>query len=103
MVKMTKKNTCADGAEPKKRRVNFVIDAGPGKVVSVAGSFNDWDPEAKILADRNNDGVYRGALMLKPGQYEYKLVIDGDWCVDAQNPNFSPNDLGTLNSLLIVE
>lgn len=86
-----------------KRRVNFSIDAGPGKKVSVAGTFNDWDPEAKVLKDKNNDGIYRGAMMLPPGTYEYKYVIDGVWCVDAQNQHFVPNELGTINSMLIVE
>ena len=95
--------TCATATAPKKHRVSFVIDAGPGKQVSVAGSFNDWNPDAKILSDKNGDGIYRGIVNLEPGRYEYKFVVDGIWSMDAQNPNFTPNDFGTLNSLLIVE
>lgn len=87
----------------KRRRVVLSADLGPGKAVSVAGNFNDWDPNAKPMRDKNNDGVYKCTLLLKPGNYEYKFVIDGVWCVDTNNPNFAPNDLGTLNSLLIVE
>ena len=88
---------------PVRRRVEFVIEAGPGKNVSVAGSFNDWDPAAKVLSDRKGDGVYRGCLMLLPGEYEYKFVVDGNWQIDANNPCFASNDLGTLNSVLKVE
>ena len=98
--KVSEKKAAKTGA---KRRVTFVIDAGPGKIVSVAGSFNDWNPEAKVLKDKNNDGVYRGIITLTPGRYEYKFVVDGIWCMDACNPDFAPNDFGTLNSLLIVE
>ncbi|MBO5723046.1 MAG: glycogen-binding domain-containing protein [Lentisphaeria bacterium] len=87
----------------KRRRVVFTTDLGPGKNVSLAGNFNDWDPTAKPMLDKNGDGVYRCTLLLKPGTYEYKFVIDGVWCVDTNNPNFAPNDLGTLNSLLTVE
>ena len=87
----------------KRRRVVLTADLGAGKTVSVAGNFNDWDPNAKPMTDKNGDGVYRCTLLLAPGKYEYKFVIDGVWCVDTNNPNFAPNDLGTLNSLLIVE
>ena len=93
----------APGNTVKRRRVVLTADLGPGKAVSVAGNFNDWDPGAKPMLDKNADGVYRCTLLLKPGHYEYKFVIDGVWCVDTNNPNFAPNDLGTLNSLLIVE
>ena len=87
----------------KRKRVVLTIDVGPGKNVSVAGNFNDWDPTAKQLNDKGGSGVYSCALLLKPGTYEYKFVIDGVWCVDTGNPHFTPNDLGTLNSVLIVE
>ena len=42
-------------------------------------------------------------MMLEPGTYEYKFVVDGEWKLDSNNPNFAPNDLGTLNSVLVVE
>ena len=106
MEKKCKKTACGKGALPKppaKRRVAFVIEAGPGKTVSVAGSFNDWNPEAKFLKDKNNDGIYRGIVTLAPGRYEYKFVVDGIWSMDASNPDFAANDFGTLNSLLVIE
>ena len=87
----------------KRRRIVLTADLGPGKNVSVAGNFNDWDPSAKPMLDKDGNGIYRCTLLLKPGSYEYKFVIDGVWCVDTNNPNFAPNDLGTLNSWLIVE
>ncbi|MBR7145764.1 MAG: glycogen-binding domain-containing protein [Lentisphaeria bacterium] len=99
---MAVKKDASDNAV-KRRRVVLTADLGPGKNVSIAGNFNDWDPTAKAMLDKNGDGVYRCTLLLKPGKYEYKFVIDGVWCVDTSNPNFAPNDLGTLNSLLIVE
>ena len=85
-----------------KRAVNFEVNDNPGKEVFVAGSFNDWQP-VKKLEDKNNTGIYRGRLMLPPGEYQYKFLIDGEWRSDASNPNFVPNEFGSLNSLLIVE
>ena len=86
-----------------KKRVVFTLNAEAGKIVSIAGSFNDWDPEAKFLKDKNNTGEYTGILMLAPGVYEYKFVIDGVWHLDENNSNFSPNDFGTLNSVIEVK
>lgn len=107
MTRTQTRKSVAETVTPKKttgkKRVSFMIEAGPGKTVSVAGSFNDWNPEAKVLTDKDGSGVYRGTLTLEPGRYEYKFVVDGIWSMDAQNPHFAPNDFGTLNSLLIVE
>ncbi|MBE6376343.1 MAG: glycoside hydrolase [Lentisphaerae bacterium] len=74
----------------------------PGKSVTVAGDFNDWRPE-KVLTDRNNDGHYTCRLTLAPGEYQYKFQVDGEWRTDADNPNFIPNDFGSLNSVLVVK
>ncbi len=86
-----------------KRRFTFIFEAPAGKHVCVAGAFNDWDPEQKVLEYKSSKGVYSGVIMLEPGTYEYKFVIDGEWVLDPKNPNFSHNDFGTLNSKLIVE
>ncbi|MBQ9788053.1 MAG: glycogen-binding domain-containing protein [Lentisphaeria bacterium] len=86
-----------------KKRVVFKLNTEAGKIVSVAGSFNDWDDKAKYLVDKNNTGEYVGILMLAPGVYEYKFVIDGVWHLDENNSNFSPNDFGTLNSVIEVK
>ncbi|MDD3154954.1 MAG: glycogen-binding domain-containing protein [Victivallaceae bacterium] len=86
-----------------KKRVTFECIAQVGQVVSLAGSFNDWDPKAKCLSDKKGDGVFTCTVMLEPGTYEYKFVVDGKWQLDDRNPEFAPNDLGTLNSVKVVE
>jgi hypothetical protein len=42
-------------------------------------------------------------MMLSPGDYEYKFKVNGDWFIDANNPKFTPNGLGSLNSVLTVQ
>ena len=84
------------------RYVSLTYEDAPGRTVMLAGSFNDWQP-VKQLLDKNNDGVYRCRLRLAPGEYQYKFVVDGVWCLDAGNPNFMPNDIGSLNSVLSVK
>ena len=80
-----------------------MIESECGKKVSVAGTFNNWDISHKILSDENGEGIYQGTMLLEPGTYEYKYYIDDTWCIDPANPNFSPNNMGTLNSVLVIE
>ena len=84
-----------------RRNVLFKLEDAPGRQVFVAGSFSDWQPKHK-LSDKDGRGVYTARIQLVPGEYEYKFVVDGEWRLDAANPNFVPNDFGTLNSLLTV-
>ena len=84
------------------RYINLTYEDAPGRTVMVAGSFNDWQPEKKML-DKKNEGIYRCQLRLAPGEYQYKFVVDGVWCLDSANPNFVPNDIGSLNSVLSVK
>ena len=89
-------------AAPVAKSVTFTVHAEKGKDVYVAGEFNKWDPTAKKMAYKAKDGIYAATVKLVPGEYQYKFVVDGEWRLDAANPNFVPNDYGTLNSLLTV-
>jgi len=86
---------------PAYRMVTLVYQGMPGRQVFAAGTFNGWKPE-KAMKDKDNSGVYRCQVRLLPGEYQYKFVVDGNWCLDAANPNFTPNEFGTLNSILTV-
>ena len=101
MKKVGKQEQTAQASAVSRRVINLVYEDAPGKEVFAAGSFNNWKPE-KPLLDKDNTGVYRCQLRLEPGTYQYKFMVDGNWCLDENNPNFTPNDFGTLNSLLIV-
>lgn len=85
-----------------RKKVTFTVTAPVGSQVSVAGDFNDWDASGKPLVDKKKTGVYSGVSMLPKGTYEYKFVVDNEWCVDPRNPNFVVTDLGTMNSVLEV-
>ena len=84
-----------------RRMVCFEYHDAVGKSVAVTGSFSDWRPKA--MKDQNGDGIYRCRLLLVPGVYQYKFVADGQWRTDSLNPDFVPNEYGSLNSVLTVE
>ena len=85
----------------------FSCHAPGAGVVCVAGTFNGWDPAASPLT-RRADGTWAATLDLPPGRYEYKFVVDGEWCCEPgceepHNgcPKCVPNPFGTMN--LFVE
>lgn len=84
----------------KKKRTAFKVSAEAGSEVYVAGDFNDWNPKKNRLKFKS--GSYSANVMLVPGKYEYKFVIDGVWCVDPECAEWAPNGLGSLNSVINV-
>ena len=66
----------------------FVYPAGPDvKTVQLAGSFNDWRPEAAPMQGPDREGRFTIRLKLKAGRHEYRYRIDGrEWQSDPGNP-----------------
>jgi len=48
------------------------------------------------------DGRWCKDLVLPPGIYEYRLVVDGEWMPDPLGQATAPNPFGGLNSVLKV-
>ncbi len=95
-VKKAKRKSSLTG----KKRVTFAVDAEPGSEISVAGTFNEWDPARHPLSCKN--GVYQRTMLLPKGRHEYKYVVNGVWCVDPNCAEWAPNELGSLNSVLVL-
>ncbi len=88
------------GAQVKRRRVKFQIRAEENSKVSIAGTFNGWNPDKHILKKKGD--MFELNVLLEPGQYQYKFVVNGIWCVDPERPDWSPNEYGSLNSVVTV-
>ena len=87
---------------PQPKGVTFLVRADPGSKVALAGDFNKWDPCANPLTDAAGTGTFSTVLTLPPGNYEYKFVINGTWCVDPECTEWVQNNMGTLNSVCKV-
>ena len=81
--------------------VRFEITLPTAATVCVAGTFNDWQPEAKTLHP-SGGGRWLKDTVLPPGTYEYCLVVDGCWMPDPAAPETVPNPFGGRNSVLKV-
>ncbi len=83
----------------KRRRVTFSIDLSDAKEVILMGNFNDWNPK-KHPMQKDENGVWNKSVILPPGNYEYKFLVDGHWKEDPQNDQICQNRFGTYNSVI---
>jgi len=82
--------------------VRFVLYAPAARQVSVAGSFNRWDPQAAPLARMDGGGVWSVTLPLPAGQHQYAFVVDGkNWIPDPAAPAVD-DGFGRRNSVVAV-
>ena len=88
------------GKTVKKRKI-FKLRAPDAAKVCLAGSFNDWDPEVRLL-NRDNKGVWKTSVTLAPGVYEYRFVVDGEWRDDPACAQRQSNQFGTDNCVVQI-
>ncbi|MEO6488986.1 MAG: hypothetical protein ABIO04_03520 [Ferruginibacter sp.] len=67
------------------------------KKVMLAGSFNNWIPDA--LPMTKTDSGWIAFVNLGPGKYWYKFISDGNWIVDDDNIQRENDGLGNMNSV----
>jgi 1,4-alpha-glucan branching enzyme len=88
-------------AKPQTSAVKFTLTKPDAKVVSVCGEFNEWSVGTTPMKQRR-DGQWETVLELKPGRYQYKFVVDGEWLSDPAARENVPNPHGSLNSVIAV-
>ena len=84
-----------------KKRVTFSLHAPHAREVSVAGTFNEWDPSSRPLK-KETEGNWKITFYLPAGTYEYRFVVDGIWTDDPSCTARCPNQYGGENCLLII-
>jgi len=65
--------------------LHFVFRGPPGETVTVAGSFNNWDPFMYELRE-GPPGTFSIHLPLPPGRYQYAFFMRGERFPDPYNP-----------------
>ena len=68
--------------------------------VQIGGSMNGWAQSKNPLT--LNNGVWETSFILNPGEYEYKLSLDGEMVLDPSNNDSIDNGQGDYNSVLKV-
>ncbi|HUK83814.1 MAG TPA: isoamylase early set domain-containing protein [Verrucomicrobiae bacterium] len=91
----------AVGSAERRKRVEFALKALRAQWVSVAGSFNEWEPDQTPL-QKGKGGIWRTTVLLSPGIHLYRFVVDGEWRSDPNAQESSPNEFGETNSVVVV-
>ena len=103
--KLTETPAVAEKAQiptaPEGHKVTFVLLEPDAKQVSLCGYFNDWMSNAAPMK-RHDGGHWEATVVLAPGRYEYKFLVDGQWIHDPLAHENVWNRHGTLNSVVEV-
>lgn len=86
---------------PQRRRITFWLEDGHAHKVAVAGSFSNWDEEP-IPLQRTDNGSWKATVLLPPGRYEYRFLVDGQWRDDPRCDERVANSFGSANCVLNV-
>lgn len=83
------------------RQVAIMVNAPEAREVLVTGDFVDWAKDGVRLSHKGN-GEWQAVLSLEPGEYEYRLLVDGEWQDHKEASHRQPNPFGTENCVLKV-
>lgn len=84
-----------------RRRVTFSYQAVDAGEAILMGDFNNWNPEVHPMKN-DGTGMWEKTVLLFPGRYEYKFLIDGKWRMDPRNDRICVNSFGTRNNVLDI-
>ncbi len=100
-VKNTKRPAGFSAASPK-QEVAFVLSSREAEEVYLCGDFNQWIPRGLPMIRHGEDHWWEKRLVLEPGRYEYKFIVNGVWIHNPDAPENVPNIYGSLNSVMEV-
>ena len=101
VIKDTKKQA-SHPMETATREVAFVLNSPGAESVYVCGDFNGWFPFGLPMVRRAESRLWEKRLLLPPGRYEYKFIVDGVWMHNPDAGKNIPNFFGSLNSVMEV-
>ncbi|WP_109302359.1 glycogen-binding domain-containing protein [Aquimarina sp. AU474] len=85
----------------KDGNVTFTLNGyEDAKKVVLSGSFNKWNEDIFRLS--KTEDCWTLTLKIKPGEYQYKFIIDGKWIEDPENPNKKVNEFNGFNSVIDI-
>jgi 1,4-alpha-glucan branching enzyme len=71
--------------------------------IALTGDFNEWR-ENDILFQQARSGVWQATVDFPLGaRYQFRYVVDGQWCTDSHADGTSDNSFGSQNSLIVAD
>ncbi|MGD8229419.1 MAG: glycogen-binding domain-containing protein, partial [Desulfobacteraceae bacterium] len=84
------------------RRTQFLFHGPRASRVQIVGNFNNWAQSEDYYMQRREDGTWSKEIILAPGVYQYKFLVDDEWIEDQNNPNVVEDPFGGRNSVIEV-
>src|SRR5580765_7954278 len=84
-----------------KQKVTFSYLSPDAQSVAVVGDFTGWQ-QAPIPLKKDKAGSWKKTVSLAPGQYEYRLLVDGEWKDDPHCGERRPNQFGGENCVCTI-
>lgn len=79
----------------------FYLDAPTAGAVKLIADFTNWEKHPlELSADAS--GVWHATVMLPPGRYGYRFLVDGQWHDDPNCTQSEANPFGTFNAIIEV-
>jgi len=97
-----REGTNRSSARPAHREVAFVLSSPEAEEVYLCGDFNEWSPGNLPMIRHGGDNWWEKRLVLAPGRYEYKFIVNGVWIHNPDAAENVPNIHGSLNSVVEV-
>jgi len=88
-------------AAPALKAVSISTRLEGAREVRVTGDFTQWNGSA-VPMKAAGDGTWTATLRLAPGEYQYRLLVDGQWRDHPEAAKRVPNPFGGENCVLSV-
>jgi hypothetical protein len=99
--KTTARKPAATKKAPAGQKVTFSYFAPAAQSVLLAGDFTGWD-HSPLSLKKLKTGTWKTTVALRPGEYQYRLLVDGQWIDDPQCRTRRPNQFGSQNCICVV-
>jgi chromosome partitioning protein len=87
----------------KQKKTQFLFRDPEASRVQIVGNFNNWAQGEDYYMQRREDGTWSKEIILAPGVYQYKFLVDDEWMEDQENPNVIEDPFGGRNSVIEVD
>ncbi len=87
--------------KPDRSPIPLVVKVDGAHEVAVTGDFIGWSEDG-ISLHQIQSGEWAVKLDLPPGEYQYRLKVDGQWRDHSDALRRVPNPFGSENCVLTV-
>ena len=91
----------AKQTKKRSKKVSLKVRLDGARDVVLTGDFTGWAKD-QVRLEKASDGVWSGSVELAPGEYQYRLLVDGEWRDDPSAEQRVPNSYGSSNCVLKV-